>query len=181
MCRRAVVPVLVFKDQCREEQVQSQRSIASRRQFEDRFQALARRTFDAAFECRIREGSTEEIGQALAEALQPLLGYVPHNSQPPEGWASCIHPDDQAIVALHLKRVRYGHRDLCVFRAVTPAGLVRWFGVLTRPAWDAASRCTRHVYGLVQDHSAHTDASPAGPEAGTAQPALPHLVAPSAL
>ncbi len=178
MRRREVVPMLVVKDQCREEQVRFQRSIASRRQFEDRFQALARRTFDAAFECRIRVGGIEEIGQALAEALKPLLGFSPHDMETPEDWASCIHPDDQAIVAKHLQRVRYGHRDLCVFRAVTPVGAVRWFGVLTRPAWDAATGRIRHVYGLLQDHSARTDAALARSEA--TQLAQPHLVAPSA-
>lgn len=180
MRRRAVVPVLVDKDQCREEQVRYQRSIASRRQFEDRFQALARRTFDAAFECRIGEGSTDELGQALAEALQPLLGVSPHDCENSEDWTSCIHPDDRVIMAEHLTRVLYGQRDLCVFRAITPAGLVRWFGVLTRPAWDAAGRRIRHVYGLVQDYSARTDVPVAASEAGTTQPALPSLVAPSA-
>lgn len=179
MRRRAVVPVLVVKDQCREEQVRYRRSIASRRQFEDRFQKLAQRTFDAAFECRIRQGNAEEIGCALAEALQCLPGFSSHDLETPEGWEALIHPDDRAIVALHLQRVLFGHRDLCVFRAVTPTGVVRWFGVLTRPAWDAAGRHIRHIYGLVQDHSGCTHAPSA--DAGSAHAALPHFVSPSAL
>ena len=179
MRRREVVPVLVVKDPCRQEHVRYQRTIASRRQFEDRFQALAQRTFDAAFECRVREDDTE-IGAALAEALQPLLGFSSQDLELPEDRMSLIHPDDRAVVVMHLRRVLSGHRDLCVFRAITPTGLVRWFGVLTRPVWDAATRRITHVYGLIQDHSARSETAAAGLDTDAAYPALPHLALPSA-
>ncbi len=176
MSRRemAAMPVLVVKDQRSDEPNRYQQTVVSRRQFEDRFQALARRTFDAAFECAIQDDGTE-VGAALAGALRPLLGFSLQACDTPADWAQLVHPDDHAVVAAHLLRVLGGQRDLSVFRVVDPSGVVRWFGVLTRAVWDASGRHIAHVYGLIQDHSAHHEASSPHAEAGT----LPHVVCPS--
>lgn len=148
---------------------------ASRRRFEDRFQRLARQTFDAVFECATPKGDAE-VGEALAEAVRPGAGYTPSDREAPEDWAHCVHPEDRALVAAHLQRVLSGHRDLCVFRVMTPAGGVRWFSTLTRPVYEATGRRIVHVYGLVRDYSAHTAASPLGREADLALCALLHFV-----
>ena len=171
----AAMPVLVVKDQRSEEHNRYQQLVASRRQFEDRFQALARRTFDAAFECPVREEGTE-LGATLAEALRPLIGFTPQAETALDGWEQLIHPDDHAVVAAHLQRVLGGRRDLCVFRVVTAAGTVRWFGVLTRSVRDASGRHLAHVYGLIQGYSTRLE-TPAAPT--TADAALLHMVAPS--
>ncbi len=173
MSRRemAAMPVLVVKDQRSDEHNRYQQTVASRRQFEDRFQALARRTFDAAFECAIQEDGME-VGAALAGALRPLLGFSPQECDTPTDWAQLVHPDDHAAVAAHLLRVLGGQRDLCVFRVVDPAGAIQWFGVLTRAVWDASDRRIAHVYGLIQDHSAHHEGLPPRAEADAA----PHAV-----
>ncbi len=173
MSRRemAAMPVLVVKDQRSDEHNRYQQTVASRRQFEDRFQALARQTFDAAFECAIQDAGTE-VGAALAGALRPLLGSSPQACDTPADWAQLVHPDDHAVVAAHLLRVLGGQRDLCVFRVVDLTGAVRWFGVLTRAVWDASERRITHVYGLIQDHSAHHEAPPARAEADALSPVV---------
>ncbi len=180
MSRRemAGMPVLVFKDQRSEQQNRYQQIVAFRRQFEDRFQALARPTFDAAFECPIRKEGAE-FGQAVAGALQPLIGFSSQEVEAPEGWEQLVHPDDHAVVAAHVQRVLGGQRDLCVFRVFTPARAVCWFGVLTRPVWDASGRRIGQVYGLVQDYSVRLEAPLPCEEADAAHSALPHIVSPS--
>ena len=150
---RANVPVLQDLDQWREQHIQYKQKVASRRQFENRFQALAKQTFDAAFECPIHNGD-DDIGRALTEALLPLAGFSSADRAPYERWEQLIHPEDFPVVAAHIQRVLGGLRDVCVFRMITRSGAARWFGTLTRPVWDEGGRRAAHVYGLVQDHAA---------------------------
>ncbi len=164
---RASVPVLEDLDQWREQHVRYKQKVASRRQFEDRFQSLAKQTFDAAFECHLSKDG-DGIGEALTEALLPLTGFSFADRSPHERWEQLIHPDDLPVVITHIQRVLGGQRDVCVFRMITRSGTVRWFGALTRPVWDEGGRRVAYVYGLVHDHSALTDAelSPAGRDTG---------------
>ena len=85
-----------------------------------------------------------------------------------ESWERLVHPDDHSVVATHIQRVLGGQRDVCVFRVISRLGAVRWFGVLMRPVWGDADRCLVHVYGLVRDLSASTEAEapPARRDAG---------------
>lgn len=124
----------------------------SRRAFEDRFQRLARGTFDATFECCVGHDGTEII-LALTRTVQELAGCSCDGATATEQWVHLIHPSDHRVVATHVQRVLDGHRDLCVFRVLVPAAGVRWFGTLTRPVWDGAGCQVTHVYGLVQDYA----------------------------
>lgn len=155
MRRREVVriPVLNVQHERDDEHIRYDKTAASRRRFEDRFQALAKQTFDAAFECRVWHDGAG-VGEALAGALRPLLGFAPNDPRAPQRWQALIHPDDHLMVEDHLQRVLGGQRDLCVFRGITPTRAVRWFGVLTRPVWDASGRRVAYTYSVVQDHSA---------------------------
>ena len=157
MCRREMtqVPVLVAKDQRRFANIQKQHPPVSRRQFEGRFQALAQRTFDAAFECHIRKGNVE-VNEALTRALRPLIGFSPQRREFPVHWQQFVHPEDHEVVATHLKRVLCGRRDLCVFRVHTPLGRVRWFGLLTRRVAENEDEGSAYVYGLIRDYSARS-------------------------
>lgn len=184
-------PVLVVKDQYGGPQNRHQQTgttctyRASRRQFEDRFQALARRTFDAAFECPVRKEGAE-VDAALADALRVLLGFSPQEGT--RRWQPLVHPDDHAAVATHIQRVLGGRRALCVFRGLAPDAPARWFGALMRPVWDASGRHISHVYGLVQDYSARLETAPlcieadavhlASPHPASPHPALPHPALP---
>jgi PAS domain-containing protein len=156
MCRRerANRLVLVSNGSCRIEHIREQRAVAFRRQFEERFQALAQRAFDAAFECAVGE-TGGEVAEALSGALRSLMGLSPNDQDGP-GWEPLVHPDDHAVVAAHLQCVLEGRRDLCVFRVVMPVETVRWFGVLTRTVQEVSSRRVAYVYGLVRDYTAHT-------------------------
>lgn len=165
---RASVPVLEGLDQESEQHLWYQQKVASRRQFEDRFQSLAKEIFDAAFECQINQDGAG-IGTALTEALLPLTGFSKADRARYESWERLVHPDDHTVVATHIQRVLGGQRDVCVFRVITRLGAVCWFGVLMRPVWGEAGWRLAHVYGLVRDLSACTaaEATPARRDAGT--------------
>ena len=165
---RASVSVLQDLDEWREQHIRYTQKMASRRQFENQFQALAKQTFDAAFECLIHNEG-DDLGKALIEALLPLAGFSRADRVSFERWERLIHPEDLPVVDTHIQRVLGGRRDVCLFRVITRLGMVRWFGTLTRPVWDEGGRRVGHAYGLVQDHSAHTefDIVPAGPHAGS--------------
>ena len=153
---RASVPVLEDSDQGRERHRWYQQKVASRRQFEDRFQSLAKEIFDAAFECQINQDGAR-IGTALTEVLLSLTGFSKADRARYESWERLVHPDDHTIVATHIQRVLGGQRDVCVFRVITRLGTVCWFGVLMRPVWEVADRRLAYVYGLVRDFSACTE------------------------
>lgn len=126
------------------------RTVAAQRQFEGQFQALARRSFDAAFECAVQEEGAV-VSAALAATLRSLLGRS-DDARAQGAWEACVHPEDHPVVAAHLLCVLAGQRHLAVFRGVTPAGEVRWLSLLSRPVWDAGGRRVAHVYGLLKDH-----------------------------
>ena len=177
---RASEPVLRDLDHGREQHIQYKQKMASRRQFEDRFQSLAKQTFDAAFECHLSKNG-DGIGEALTEALLPLTDFSFADRSPHEPWERLIHPDDLPVVFTHIQRVLGGQRDVCVFRMITWSGTVRWFGILTRPVWDG--RRVGYVYGLVYDHSARTEAeiSPAPRDTPARGVVFAHLLCPRAI
>ncbi len=154
---RTSVPVLEDSDQGRERHRWYQQKVASRRQFEDRFQSLAKEIFDAAFECQINQDGAR-IGTALTEVLLSLTGFSKADRARYESWERLVHPDDHSVVATHSQRVLGGQRDVCVFRVITRLGAACWFGVLMRPVWGEAGWRLAHVYGLVRDLSAYTEA-----------------------
>lgn len=172
---RASVPVL--RDLDHGQHIRYKQKVASRRQFEDRFQSLAKESFDAAFECPLSKNG-DGIGKALTEALLPLTGFSFADRSPHERWERFIHPDDLSVVITHIQRVLGGQRDVCVFRMITWSGTVRWFGALTRPVWDG--RRVAYVYGLVYDHSARTEAeiSSAGRDTPARGAVFAHLLFP---
>lgn len=174
---RASVPVLQDLDQGRQQHIRYKQKVASRRQFEDRFQSLAKESFDAAFECHLSKDG-DGIGEALTEALLPLTGFSFADRSPHERWERFIHPDDLSVVITHIQRVLGGQRDVCVFRMITWSGTVRWFGVLTRPVWDG--RRVAYVYGLVYDHSSRTEPEifPAGRDNPASGVVFVHLLCP---
>ena len=174
---RASEPVLQGLDQGLEQHIRYKQKVASRRQFEDRFQSLVKQTFDAAFECHLSKDG-DGIGEALTEALLPLTGFSFADRSPHERWEQLIHPDDLPVVITHIQRVLGGQRDVCVFRMITRSGTVRWFGALTRPVWDEGGRRVAYVYGLVHDHSARTEAEiyPAGRDTGARGAVPPHFL-----
>ncbi|MFQ5571644.1 MAG: PAS domain-containing protein, partial [Rhodothermales bacterium] len=149
------VQVVETLEEWRKEQVNSTRKAASRRAFEDRFQALARPNFDVAYECRIDLEAPARICKALNEALQKISGFSSKALVERGGWEAVVHPEDQAVVVKHLRRVLDGCRDVCVFRIVTRSGRERWLGNLVRPVWDEASLRVVHLYGLMKDLSAY--------------------------
>ena len=162
---RASVPVLQDLDQWREQHIRYKQKVASRRQFEDRFQSLAKQTFDAAFEWHLTSDG-EDIGEALTRALLPLIGFSATDRARGQRWERLVHPDDLLVVLDHIQRVLSGQRDVCVFRMITPSGAVRWFSVLTRPVWEDGGRRVAQVYGLVHDHDARAqvEGSSTGPD-----------------
>ena len=127
--------------------------MVARREFEGRFQKLARKLFDVSYEWNVdtAEASFDEV---LTSALARIAGYAQPTPARCEDWASMIHPEDRAIAATHRQRVLQGQRDVCVFRVVLPSGDVHWVGNLTRPVVDEASQRVVCVFGLMQDCSA---------------------------
>lgn len=127
--------------------------LAARRQFEGRFQALAREMFDVSYEWN-PDATGASFEEVLTSALARVVGYAQHTRSRRDDWTSMIHPDDRAIAEAHRQRVLRGQRDVCVFRVILPGGDVRWVGKLTRPVVDEASRRVVYVFGLIQVFSA---------------------------
>ena len=69
------MPVLRDLDHGREQHIRYKQKVASRRQFEDRFQSLAKQTFDAAFECHLSKNGD-------GKPLFACTGYVVHARDP---------------------------------------------------------------------------------------------------
>ena len=180
MCRRKAAQVLVSVDNDHGQIVhlQAQQSLESLRRFEGRFQALARRTFDAAFEGPVEEGAAD-ILEALTQAVGPLVGFSRQHDEAPRYWGHLVHPGDHEVVSSHVQRVLCGKRDICAFRVTSADGELRWVSALIRPVRVRTDQDASYIYGLIKVYKAGFDAMPSSEEERTTSSAFHRFVCPA--
>lgn len=117
---------------------------------ETRYRMVSELTSDFAYAYRI---TTDQkwIREWITEAFSRITGYTLEEIDAQGGYATLVHPDDQARFQQHRLNLLAGQPDISEFRIITKQGIIRWLRNSDRPEWNDAEQRVTVVYGAAQD------------------------------
>lgn len=117
---------------------------------EEKYRQISSAVSDYIFSAEVGKNGTVKTSW-VGGAFEQITGYTFAEYIACGGWPVHIHPDDQAIDAGDMEKIRSGQRINTELRTIKKDGSIVWVRIYANPVFDSSGTVLIGINGAVQD------------------------------